>query len=136
MATVVAGLLGGSWISRWFDHRPPAHAPSPPSLRRSARALLQLEIVTPDGDCWRPCLRADLGVTTLDEIDIRQRRLALTLHVEPDATLRVRASATADNTLAAFTDDVFEDQPTVWRLAVEDGLTTIRADLWREYAES
>lgn len=90
----------------------------------------------PDGECWRPCLRANLGATTLDEIDIRQRRVAFTLHVEPDATMRVRASAASLDKLVAFHEHVLEDQSAVWRLPVHEGLVTIRARLWREYAEA
>lgn len=135
VATVVAGLLGGSWITRWFDHRPPAQAPVLPGLRRSAKAVLQLEIVMPDGGIWSPTLRAATNATTLDGLDIHQRRLDFKLSATADATLCVYADAEAVGELASFSATAEEGRPTTWRLPVHHGLTTIRARLRREYAD-
>jgi len=135
VAAVVAGVLGGSWISRWFDHRPPAQAPVLPSLRRRAKAVLELEIITPDGNTWRPSLRAATNATMLDGLDIRQRHLEFKLSATADTTLRVHAYAAALDNLVPFNASVEEDRPTTWRLPMHGGLATIRARLRREYAE-
>lgn len=135
VATVVAGLLGGSWISRWFDHRPPAQAPVLPGLRRSVKAILQLEIVMPDGSTWRPTLRAATNAATLDSLDIHQRRLDFKLSTTADAMLHIHVYAEAVGDLVGFSATAEEGQPTTWRLPVHDGLATIRARLWREYAD-
>lgn len=135
VATIVAGLLGGNWISRWFDHRPPAQAPVLPGLRRSAKAILQLEIVMPDGSTWSPTLRASIKASTLGSLDIRQRRLDFKLSAAADTTLRADVYATAVGKFAGFSASAEEGRPAIWRLAVPEGLATIRARLRREYAD-
>lgn len=133
VVTVVAGLLSGSWITRWLDPPHGAFQITIPSHRRSVNVVLDLEIIAPSGTVWSPRLRAPLGATTLGTLAVFQRSLTLDLPaIVRQGPLKVQACAPRWQDLPPFSGEIIENMPAVLRLPLHDGAVTIRGHLYSD----
>lgn len=133
VATVIASLFGGGLFNRWFEHQPAAQSPAIPGLRRGMQAVLELCVVAPDGEVWRPTLRNTADAQHLAHLDVLGRRLDFTLARSVPECLRIRAEAAADGKLAAFVGEAEEGTAILWRLPLARGVATIKGELRREF---
>lgn len=131
---VIAGLVGSSWAPRRVQWQPTAPGIAIPSKRRSPRAVLDLQIATPDGSLWLPHLKSPLGDTVMGTLKILERDLTVQLtQNKGDCALKALATAPASGRYAPFRAVAEEGLPVVWRLPSPRGLATIRVHLHRTY---
>ena len=134
--TVIAGLLGGSWVTRSAHYPRATTSVAIPGRRRSAAVVVDLEIVAPNGSVWSPRLKAGWGETTLGPLNVLQRHVTLQLEATRfDVPLKATATAPPWQGLPPFLADITEDIPVIWRLPLHQGLATVRARLHRELAD-
>jgi len=132
VAALVAGLLGGGWIARLFDHRAAALPPGLPSERRRLRLHLTLDIVMPDGTPLSAERWADADATSFAPVDVGGQSLRIRL--SRTAVGAFCAEADAGLGMAAATPLTTESDDALWRLPQRDGLATLRVRLRRAYA--
>lgn len=132
VAALIAGLLGGGWIARLFDHRAAAQPPALPSERRRLRLHLTLDIVMPDGtplvvERWAAADAAGFAPVNVGTqwLRIRLSRTAVGAFCAETDTGAGMAAATLRTT---------ESDDALWRLPQPDGLATLRVRLRRAYA--
>lgn len=130
--TIIAGLVGSSWVSRWIQRQTTDSRVAIPSKRRSPKAVLDLQIAAPDGSLWKPRLKGPLGETVMGRLTVLNRPLTIRLRqIDGRSLQRIFATASGCGTFPPFHAEAEENLPTVWRLPSPHGLATIRVHLYR-----
>lgn len=134
--TVVAGLVSSSWASRWLHRQPAGSGAVIPSHRRRPKAVLDIQIVTPEGSIWAPRLTGLPGEVEIGRLTVLDRLLTLRF-TQSENGLAVLAFAVASpGDLPPFHAEAQEGLPTVWRLPLRNGMATIRVHLHWDIAAS
>lgn len=134
--TVVAGLVGSSWASRWLYRQPAGSGAVIPSQRRRPKAVLDLQIATPEGSIWTPRLIGLPGETAIGRLAVRDRLLTLRFAQSENGLAVVAFAAASPGDLPPFHAEAQEGLPAVWRLPLRNGLATIRVNLYWDAAAS
>lgn len=134
--TVVAGLVGSNWASRWLHRQPSGSGAVIPSQRRRPKAVLDLQIVTPEGSVWTPRLTGIPEETAIRQLKVLNRLLMLRFARSENGLTVTAFAAASPGDLPPFHAEAHEGLPAVWRLPLHNGLATIRVHLYWDVSAS
>lgn len=133
LAALLVGIAGSGLFSHGFEPAPPAHAAIRANLRRAPGVRAEFEIVLPDGRVTHTARYARTDLSSLEPLHVGPRCVALQLTTAGDGLIALQARAVAVGPLTAFSATAMEGSRTLWRVALHDGLATLRVHLKREY---
>lgn len=134
--TVVAGLVGSGWASRWLHRQPAVSGAVIPSQNRRPKAVLDLQITTSEGSIWTPRLTGLPGETAIGRLAVLDRLLTLRIAQSENGLAVTAFAAASPSDLPPFHAEAQEGLPAVWRLPLRNGLATIRVHLYWDVAAS